>query len=349
MVLPLLAAGIGAGASLIGGLMGSSAEKQAAQMNYNIALMNYYAQQEQFRQATAEAQKQAAESKLGSTDAQGNRTYFKPGVGWVTDLSPQQKQLQDMYNAEETTQIAHDIPIKRRMMMENVGRQQQEGGFADALMAAMQRLRPQDPQEIIGQRNLLSAEGINEGTRPAIETATRNALRMGNTSGAADIASRIGVGQGEALRKAFMENEIGARDQSNANFGTAQANLANMYNTFATRASALPDAPYSPRNIQGDPNAQRSGSASSGALLNALGRAAPELNYQQPALMGMANTIQNLGSDILGIGQGYDARNFRNQQQGGYGDYLGGYYNKQNSNNFPAAPSGMYKGNVGQY
>jgi hypothetical protein len=350
MVLPLIAAGIGAGASLIGGFMGASAEKQAAQMNYNIALMNYYAQQEQFRQATAEAQKQAAEGKLGTTDAQGNRTYFKPGVGWVTDLSPQQKQLQDMYNAEETAQVAHDIPIKRRVMMENVGRQQKEGGYADAIMAAMQRARPQDPQEIIGQRNLMSAEGINQGTRPAIETATRNALRMGNTTGAADIATRIGVGQGDALRKAFMENEIGARDQSQANFGTAQANLANMYNTFATRASATPDAPYNPRNITGNPAAMSAGNAAQGALLNAYGRAAPELNYQQPVQYGAANTIAQLGNNILGMGQGQDAYNYRQQQQGGYGSYLGNYYGSSSGNQFPSAPSSsMYKGNTGRY
>jgi len=214
----------------------------------------------------------------------------------------------------------------------------------------LQRLRPQDPQEIIGQRNLLSAEGINQGTRPAIETATRNALRMGNTTGAADIASRIGVGQGDALRKAFMENEAGARQQSQSDYGTAQTNLANMYNTFATRATQLPDAPYNPRNIAGDPNAQRMGASSSGALLNAMGRAAPELNYQQPVQYGMANSVSQLGNNILGISQGYGGQNYRNTQQAGYGDYLGNYYGGQNNSSaFPSAPTDMYKGNTGLY
>lgn len=345
---------LGAGASLIGGIMGSSAEKQAAQMNYNIALMNYYEQQRQFNEATAEARKQAAEGKQGYTDANGNRVYFAPGQGWVTQLSPQQKQLRDMYQTEEVTQLAHDIPLKRRMMMENVGRQQQEGGFADALFAAMQRARPQNPQEIVGQRNLLSAEGINQGTRPAIETATRNALRMGNTTGAADIATRIGVGQGDALRKAFMENEAGARDQSQANFGSAQANLANMYNTFATRATSLPDAPYSPRNIEGQTSdlmgkAASAGGQTSGALLNALGRAAPELKYEAPVQYGMANSIAQLGNNILGISQSRQQGNY-----GGYGNFLGNYYGGGQQNQFPSAPTGgggssMYKGNVGLY
>lgn len=330
---------LGAGASLIGGLLGSSAEQQAAQMNYNIALMNYYAQQQQFQAAQAEAAKQDREGKLGTTDAAGNRTHFEPGVGWVTDLSPQQKQLQDMYQGEEVTQLAQDIPVKRRQMMENVARSQKESGYASALFDAMQRQRPQNPQDIIGQRNLLSAEGINQGTRPAIETATRNALRSGNTAGAADIASRIGVSQGEQLRKAFMENEQGARQQSQSDYGTAQSNLANMYSAFAKNASAMPDAPYNPRNIAGDPNASRMGAAASGALLNTMGREAPDLKYTQPVEYGMGNTFSQLGNNLLGMDQGYAANRYRQQA-------VGDYYNYANSN---PSSSGMYRAGTNNF
>jgi hypothetical protein len=152
-------------------------------------------------------------------------------------------------------------------------------------------------------------------------------MRTGNTANAADIAGRMGVQQGQSLADMFLKNQIGAREEAQGKYNQAQTDLANRYNMFQTRATQMPGQNYQPQDIMGPANAlmQRAagaGGQSSSALLQALGRAAPELNYQQPTQYGMANTLQNLGSDILGIGQGYDARKYRDQQTASAGSYL---------------------------
>ena len=64
-------------------------------------------------------------TKLGTTDAQGNRTYFKPGVGWVTELAEGQRELSDLYSAEELAQL-QDVKAKRGQMYKNLARQGRE-------------------------------------------------------------------------------------------------------------------------------------------------------------------------------------------------------------------------------
>jgi hypothetical protein len=317
---------LGAGASLIGGIMGARAEQQAAQMNYNIALMNYYEQQRQFNEATQEARKQATEGKQGFTDAAGTRVHYVPGEGWVTDLSPVQAEIQKGQQGEQISSLV-DAQTGRRKMYENLAGQRREGNIASGLLDAMGRVQMEDPQDIIGLKNLIASRGAEEGMHGAIENATRTAMRTGNTAGAADIAGRMGVQQGQSLADMFLKNQIGAREEAQGKYNQAQTDLANRYNMFQTRATQMPGQNYQPQDIMGPANAlmQRAagaGGQSSSALLQALGRAAPELNYQQPTQYGLANTLQNLGSDILGIGQGYDARKYRDQQTASAGSYL---------------------------
>ena len=84
----------------------------------------------------------------------------------------------------------------------------------------------------------------------AMQSAMNDALRTG-TQGQANIAIKFGREKYDALRKAFMENAEGAQEAEDTRFIGEQGNLANLYNAFATRASAMPDATYNPRNIEG--------------------------------------------------------------------------------------------------
>jgi len=86
---------LGAFANVVGAGLGASAASKADDTNWDINLLNYYQRERERNDAIQQGRHQEHDTKLGATDAAGNRTYFKPGVGWVTDLAPQQKTLQD--------------------------------------------------------------------------------------------------------------------------------------------------------------------------------------------------------------------------------------------------------------
>jgi len=119
----MIAALLGALASVGGAALGADASSKAADYNYRMDLLNYYAREKERRQTYQTAQRQEEEAKLGSTDAQGNRTYFKPGVGWVVDASDETKQLQELYRNEELAQLQNDLPQRRERMNANDVRQ----------------------------------------------------------------------------------------------------------------------------------------------------------------------------------------------------------------------------------
>jgi hypothetical protein len=329
MVLPLIAAAaIGAGGSIISGMMGSSAQRKADEQNYQIALMNYYQREQERQDAIMEARRQEREGKQGVTDAAGNRTYYKPGVGWVTELSRESQELQDLQRREEGLQLAQDLPAKRSKMFENIARQRGEGNRADALMEAMGRTRRESVDDVVGRRNRMSTEAINEGMDTALSSAMREALISGS-SNAGRIAEDIGRSKSKQLRTAFMENEEGAREASEANYFNKQGNLANLYNTFATRASAMPDAPYNPRNIEGIANEQLSGARSaggqsSGALLNAIGKQGGTMDYKAEPLYGPANTVQSTANVLSGALDQYYYGNKYGSAHDDYNNYAYG-------------------------
>jgi hypothetical protein len=340
---------IGAGLNLVGGLLGSSAEKKANDQNYQIAQQNLLWQQEQFRQLMEESHRQQAEGKLGYTDAQGNRVHFVEGKGWVTDLDPTQERLRNQYRTEEERQIAQDIPAKREQMFANIGRQRGEGGTADALMQAFKNQQLGSSRDVTGMRNLMSAEGINEGYDKTLEQALRNVNATGSSAGG-QIMADVGRSRADALRKAFMENQAGAGAEAYNDYSTRAGNTAQLYNTMATRASGMPPVEYNPRNIEGATSQLMQGAAGAGAagntnLLNALGRQTPTLDFKATPQMGFANTISQLGNNVYaGLGG-----------QQNYTNPFASYASGGNSNMFPAAPTyggqgtSYYKGNVGAY
>jgi hypothetical protein len=346
MVLPLLAAllpsVIGAGGSIFSGILGSNAQQDAADQNYAIALMNYYQRQSEHDDSVTEARRQEGKSDLGTTDAQGNRSYFKPGVGWVTEMSDKSKKMQDLYENEEWQQLVQDLPAKRQKMFENIARQRGEGGYADAILQAMQRSYREDPSEIVGRRNRMSAEGITEGMDKTLNTAMRDAMRTGNT-GAGKIASQIGREKSSMLRKAFMENEEGARGESENRFMTNLGNLGNLYNTFATRASGEVPASYNPRNLEGQANEQLSGSRSagqnaSGSLLNAIAKGIGDLDFKAEPMYGMANTVQTATNALTGA---FERNQNANAYRDSYSDY-DSYANNANLRNIYKEGEGLW-------
>lgn len=336
----MLPALIGAAATIGSGLIGASAADKAAAYNYQVDLLNYYQREQERRDTVAAASrnerrtdKQIAESKLGSTDAQGNRTRFVPGQGWVSELAPDQKDLQDLYQDEELAQLTQDLPKKREILNANVARQRGEGGQAQGLLEAFQRITRDDPREIENQLNNASNRGITQGFDSALGDAMRASIRTG-ASNSGKVAASIGSERAKALENAFMNNKINSRGMVNDEFESKRSNAANLYNMFATRASSMPDVSYAPRNIEGmagqqqagamgaTQNAQQMGGAAGAALINAFAKQGGSMSPIEPNY-GMANTVAQGGQALSGAFEMLAADRARANALGQYGGYAG--------------------------
>jgi transposase-like protein len=335
MVLPLLAAAIGAGGSIAGGLIGARSQDKANEQNYQIALLNYYNQIEQQRQAQAEAHRQDAESKLGSTDAEGNTVKFVPGVGWVQTRSAKGEEYAGELRKEELAQL-QDLKNKREQAYKVQGRKGRQGNMSDALYEAYARNYRRDPSSLIGRKNLMATEASNEGFDEAMRQAMVDNIRTGGGN-QAKIASQFGRDKFNSLRKAFQENEIGAVEGEENRYMQEQGNILNMANSLAQQAGEPFDAPFNPRSqdiTSGLQSAMGQGAGTASRLQSAFSQQYPDFNFQHEPNMGIPNTIAQATQIAAGGINLYDAT--RNPGQTSYANYAGG--GSQGRNYFPPAP-----------
>lgn len=317
---------LGAFATLGAGALGANASSQAAAYNYNVDLLNYYARERERNDAVQQAKRQEGDTKLGATDAAGNRVHFVEGVGWVTDLSDDQATLQELYQNEELQQLQNDLPKKRDILNSNVQRQGRENLTGDALLNAFQRVERQDPREVENLMNQASTRGVNEAFDTTLQDAMRSAVRQG-ASNSGKVAADIGAQRAKMLEEAFMNNKINARGQSEDAYSREQGNLANLYNMFASRASAMPDVAYNPRNIEGMTSSQQNtamqmGQNASGALINAFAKQGGSMARIDPDY-GWANALQSGGSALAAAFDKIGADKQRQQAMQSYGTYAG--------------------------
>ena len=173
----MIGALLGAGASIYGAKLGADASNNAAAYNHQIDMLNYIQRERERFDSINQARKADTENKLGTTDAQGNRSYFKPGVGWVTELADDQQALQELYEREETEQLNNDLQKQRGVFNDNIERQGDENVLADALLREFTGHVRDDPRNIEGMTNNASVKGITEGFE-ALRAAVRNVNRL---------------------------------------------------------------------------------------------------------------------------------------------------------------------------
>lgn len=367
---------LGAGAGIVSSILGGNAESEASERNWQINLMNYYQRAaerndaqfqamkasstaeadkaynrqdainsrnyaiEQAEQAKKLAAKDKADQRLGTTDASGNRSYFKEGVGWVSELSPMQQALQERYRREEEATLDNDLPKQRQLFNQNVKRQNDESDTADQMKWKMGQATRRSVNDIEGELNNVTAKGLEEGYGSALEDAMRAALRTGS-SNAGLVAADIGRDRSAKLIQSLMSNKQSARLQSEQEYGNDTKQTSDLYNLFASRASADPNIAYNPRNVDGSANSSLNGAmggASGGgsALLNAFanqgnaggrtlqyadptqaayanqiktaGMQGGSLDYVQPN-NGAANMWGGVGASLSGLGTAFESRN----------------------------------------
>lgn len=200
---------IGGVASVAGGLLGSKSSSKANKLNAQIAAQNY----ELDKRALELSEKQYADSQKGYSDSYGNRAYFDPQRGWVSEA-----------------------PIS------SVDRRIAEGGAADQLLAEMMAIRRRDPEEIRRERDLAATAGFNTGFDDAAELSLTSAMRAGPGS-LGVVSDRLAKSRGQALADILQRNAAGSYSASYDEQAGARQPVAQLYSTMAGRAEGYNNVP----------------------------------------------------------------------------------------------------------
>lgn len=319
----MIGALIGGLGTLASGILGANAASDANEKNWKINLLNYYAREAERRDRIAQMQRVERDQKLGYTDADGSRVHFVEGKGWVNDLSGEKRQLQDAQEAEQMRVLQQDLPMKRRSMTRNEARSREDEAQADAIRRDMRDLRRGSDSELEALLYNSAVQGMDDAFDKSQAAAVTAAARTGS-SNIDRLLSGLNKDRAEAQGRAAMEAKLKARGSGDADFENKRAQLANLYNMFATRASVAPDVSYTPQNV--DRNSQgmlaqgsQQGLKAGMGLGDAFGQKGGTMDYTQPDY-GWANAIGS-GSRAL-------SSMFKNMNFGGGDDGGSSYFNK---------------------
>jgi hypothetical protein len=332
----MLGGAFGAVGSIVGASIAADAQKYSANTNWSIALMNYYARERERYQAKIEAQRIEMKQDLGMTTARGDRTRFVPGVGWVQEPSAQTAALMGREDAEKMAQFG-DLAMKRRQMQGNIAQQAKERDYSNALFEEMKNRTTPTAGEL--EHLITGAQGTatNRAFDDTAQIAARQAMRTGtNPSG---ILSEIARQRGKELSGIAGSAKTQAMSLAPQLADQEQKMQANLYNLFATRASAQPDVSFSPTPLDSGGLAAMAG-RDQGAGLKAAMMEGGRLPFVPPNY-GPANLAGAIGA----AGQG-----FMRNMQGSRGNLFGedgssNLWNAMKSTNL----DDIYRGNQGTF
>jgi len=274
-----------AGGSIIGGINANNANKQNAQ----IAMMNYYQAQQDKADAQNEARQQRSQQQLGATDAAGNRTYFIPGRGWVTELTDTQQDIQSRSEAEQLRQLSQGARDERVQGRAN-DRRNREDVLATDREREMRAARREDEGSL---RQLLLARGAEQRNRQADragDAAARQRVRAGGTNAAELVSSARASADADSARQAGIEAQIAARGMADQNFEAARnPAMLDYFRKMSTSGTGNSNV-FQPQGPQ-----QQSTGVQDQALLNIMARGGPEMPYTQPN-QAVSGTMSDLAS-----------------------------------------------------
>jgi hypothetical protein len=331
----MMGGALGAVGSIAGAFIQADAQKYAANTNYSIALMNYYQRERERTQARLEAQRLERKQDLGMTDIEGTKTKFTPGLGWQTTPTAQKQALMNRQQTEQMAQFG-DTAMKRRQVQANVAQQAQERDKARALFDEMGRTTSPSAGEI--ERVLLGAQGSasNRAFDDTLQVGARQALRTG--ANPSKIFSEIARARSQEERGMAGQAKLQGMQLAPQLEDQDQKMKANLYNLFATRASAAPDVSFSPVPLDSGAaaGAMKSAGASGEMAVKAAMMEGGRMPFVPP-MYGMANAVGATGMALQGLtknaspyfnegGGGYNLWGAMNDQQrlrGGSGSFAG--------------------------
>lgn len=280
-------------ASIMGGREANSINKQNAQ----IAMLNYQEQVRARMRAEAEARRQRADAQLGTTDASGNRTYFVPGVGWVTDLSADQQAIQEASEAEMLRQLRDEAGRNEVNSARAAGRRYDEDILATEADREFRAERRPDADAL---RQLFLARGAetrNASADRAGEAVARQNVRSGRSGAAEIMQGARAASDATSARQAGIDAMLMSGQEADRRYDANRGRAGQMYDYFrrmSTSGTAAP-TPFMPQG----PERSSTGVADQ-ALLNVMSRPAQQ-DYQN-ANFAKSDTIADLSS-MLGSWQ----------------------------------------------
>lgn len=311
MVLPLIAAGLGAAGSIAGGVMGANAQESANKTNQMINIMNAMMRNQERIDQIEQAGTIRREDKLGGVDAQGNRTLFDPEKGWIVIPSAETSGINQAQNREQERVLLNDLPMKRRMMERNYVDQLNDREKEQAYIKELPYAKV-DPASI---RSMLFADaqrGIDGSFDEATSAATRSAIRQGGT-GTADVLAKMAKERSAATGDAYSKTGMQATQLADSMTKSNVGQLQNLINFFGGRARGLPAVNYRPQDTEGNANnllrTAISGSQNSeGLVTSAAGKQGGTVDYITPNL-GYANTVAQAGQSLGNLFKAFGSQN----------------------------------------
>lgn len=296
-----IAALISGGGGVLSSILGGNADSSTNATNLAIAQMNKQEQDQARQEAIQFATKQQDNQNLGATNAQGDRSYFKPGVGWVTDLSSKDQGLLNYFYSQE-------LPQQQSQVQRNADASRSQSDEANQLLAQFQREGRLNPTDIENQLYLKGTEGIGDNTRDAEESALRAALRSGS-SNVGKIAAAIAKTGSQARADTAINSKLQADGYVDNKYNSDRSNLDQLYASFADRAAKPIGSSIDPANITQPANSQAnvaSNQAQQGSsqVLNAMEQPVATMPMQQPDY-GPANAIGGAAASLGGIANAY--------------------------------------------
>ncbi|MBU2051501.1 MAG: hypothetical protein KKH61_21330 [Gammaproteobacteria bacterium] len=296
------------GGTALSSIFGGMAESSANKTNWAINQLNRQDRNRERNENIAYADKLDQDSKRGGYNAAGDRTYYDPVKGWVTDLGARNQGLQDYFYGTE-------LPERRAQFRRGTDRSRAEDDQANQLLEEFQGVQRENPADIEAMLYEASTRGIGENTNDALESALRQALRSGS-SNAGDIAAKINEAGAKQRGYAAKDAKLQSMDYVEDRYDKDRTDASQLYNLFASRAGQDVGTSYDPSSDMAGANAllgQFTGLSgqSNGIGANARGQQGGSLNFVN-ADNGLANAIGGVTAAVGGAGDRMDGINQRN-------------------------------------
>jgi hypothetical protein len=243
MAFPIGAA-LMAGSTLLGGIMGNSAQKKQLKAQEQQAANELAIQKEQLA-LQKELQRRGIATQV---DANGNVTsYDEASNSWKTVLSPTQQRLQTLSDAEQIAQLTTDAPMSRLESIVNATRRSKEGTTADGIRASLSDslVNPVRGSDLASSLRLSREKAVNQGFDDVSRSIGTQALRSGASGGSA-LAASLAKQRAQAIAQTIGNPDIEGMQAAAEMNSNKRSELGNLYNVMASRASGAPVGSFSP-------------------------------------------------------------------------------------------------------
>lgn len=311
---------IGGGASILSAILAAQAEHEKVQNDWLVNWYNTRHRDQERQDAIRYADELRGEQKLGGTNAAGDRTYYKEGVGWVTDLGSRNQDLLNYFYGNE-------LPARRSQFERGDSRSRADDDMATQMLQELQGVERDNPTDVENMLYEASTRGIGDQVNDATETALRSAFRRGATN-TGDIAGKIAKAGAGQRSSAAKDAKLQALDFVDDRYNSRRNQLSQLYNLFAGRAGRDIGSSYDPSSDESGANAllgQFAGLASQGNATgaNAVSKQGGTLGTVD-ADNSLANMFGGAGAGITGIGDRLSADRSRNDMSELLKSYISG-------------------------